>query len=73
MRGNGIWKQKFKNIATITTNKKVITLSVILLLIAGVSGVYAKDFFSSSNKTQTILTIVLTFYFGSVRIKHCIE
>ena len=37
MRGNGIWKQKFKNIATITTNKKVITLSVILLLIAGVS------------------------------------
>ncbi len=55
MRGNGIWKQKFKNIATITTNKKVITLSVILLLIAGVSGVYAKGFFSSSNKTQTIL------------------
>ncbi len=55
MRGNGIWKQKFKNIATITTNKKVITLSMIMLLIAGVSGVYAKDFFSSSNKTQTIL------------------
>ncbi len=55
MRGNGIWKQKFKNIAIITTNKKVITLSMIMLLIAGVSGVYAKDFFSSSNKTQTIL------------------
>ena len=45
MRGNGIWKQKFKNIAIITTNKKVITLSMIMLLIAGVSGVYAKDFF----------------------------
>ncbi|MEY8320954.1 efflux RND transporter periplasmic adaptor subunit [Lachnospiraceae bacterium 46-61] len=48
-------KQKLKNMGIIPVNKRVIVLSVVLILIAGVSGVYAKGFFGSVNKTQTVL------------------
>ena len=38
-----------------TATKKVIALSIAAVLVAGVSGVYAKGLFDTSNKTQTKL------------------
>ncbi|HIT87782.1 MAG TPA: hypothetical protein IAB62_08665, partial [Candidatus Coprocola pullicola] len=46
---NQIWKEKLQKITNIPAKKKIIALGIVVILVAGASGVYAKGLFGSGS------------------------